>query len=178
MGKLANLVVVEGKTYFSKGAKWWSRGLKDALFNTSSTETKKGSAQRRKRIRKRRRKENCIGTTFRAKGFGKPSRRTLYRVQAVDSFLPDEILTGHDLLVQGGKIAALAPDLKPKAPPGCKIVEGRFNPLTPGLIDCHTHAMILGRVNESTMPSTAMVRIASGSIRKASICQLAGGLTA
>ena len=61
---------------------------------------------------------------------------------------------------KGGKIAALAPDLKPKAPPGCKIVEGRGKHLTPGLIDCHSHAMILGRVNESTMPSTAMVRIA------------------
>ena len=89
-------------------------------------------------------------------------------------------MSGHDLLVQEGKIAALAPDLKPKAPPGCKIVEGRGKHLTPGLIDCHSHAMILGRVNESTMPSTAMVRIADV-INSESINierQLAGGLTA
>ena len=52
--------------------------------------------------------------------------------------------------------------------------------LTPGIIDCHSHSMILGRVNESTLPSTAMVRIADV-VNSESINierQLAGGVTA
>ena len=31
--------------------------------------------------------------------------------------------------------------------------------ITPGIIDCHSHSMILGDVNEGTLPSSAMVRI-------------------
>ena len=31
--------------------------------------------------------------------------------------------------------------------------------VTPGLIDCHSHSMILGGVNEGTLPSSAMCRI-------------------
>jgi N-acetylglucosamine-6-phosphate deacetylase len=51
--------------------------------------------------------------------------------------------------------------------------------VTPGIIDCHSHSDILGLVNESTLPSTAMVRIRdvvnseSPNIRR----QLAGGVT-
>jgi N-acetylglucosamine-6-phosphate deacetylase len=51
--------------------------------------------------------------------------------------------------------------------------------ITPGIIDCHSHAMILGRVNESTLPSTAMVRI-EDVINSESVNierQLAGGVT-
>ncbi|MEO5803733.1 MAG: amidohydrolase family protein [Verrucomicrobiota bacterium] len=51
--------------------------------------------------------------------------------------------------------------------------------LTPGLIDCHSHSAILGNVNESTLPSTAMVRI--GDVVNSETDnlhqQLAGGLT-
>ena len=51
--------------------------------------------------------------------------------------------------------------------------------LTPGLIDCHSHSAILGNVNESSLPSTAMVRIGdvvnpeTDNLHK----ELAGGLT-
>ena len=47
------------------------------------------------------------------------------------------------------------------------------------LIDCHNHSMILGGVNEATLPSTAMVRI--GDVVNSETDhihqQLAGGLT-
>ena len=51
--------------------------------------------------------------------------------------------------------------------------------MTPGLIDCHSHSMILGGVNEATLPSTAMVRIADvvNSETENIYRQLAGGLT-
>ena len=51
--------------------------------------------------------------------------------------------------------------------------------ITPGLIDAHSHAAILGAVNEPTLPSTAMVRIGDvvNSETKNISEQLAGGLT-
>lgn len=38
-------------------------------------------------------------------------------------------------------------------------IDGRGLHVTPGIIDCHSHATILGNVNEGGLPSTAMVRI-------------------
>jgi imidazolonepropionase-like amidohydrolase len=51
--------------------------------------------------------------------------------------------------------------------------------ITPGLIDAHSHSMILGGVNEGTLPSTAMVRIGDvvNSETRNIQDQLAGGLT-
>jgi imidazolonepropionase-like amidohydrolase len=60
------------------------------------------------------------------------------------------------------------------------IIDGQGKHITPGLIDAHSHAMILGGVNESTLPSTAMVRVADvvNSETDNIYQQLAGGLTA
>jgi len=51
--------------------------------------------------------------------------------------------------------------------------------ITPGLIDAHSHTAILGAVNESTLPSSAMCRIGDvvNSETKNIYEQLAGGLT-
>jgi imidazolonepropionase-like amidohydrolase len=51
--------------------------------------------------------------------------------------------------------------------------------ITPGLIDAHSHSAILGAVNESTLPSTAMVRIGDvvNSETRNIQDELAGGLT-
>ena len=51
--------------------------------------------------------------------------------------------------------------------------------ITPGLIDCHSHSMIMGGVNEGTLPSTSMVRVADviNSESETIHQQLAGGLT-
>jgi N-acetylglucosamine-6-phosphate deacetylase len=60
-----------------------------------------------------------------------------------------------------------------------QVINGTGLHVTPGLIDAHSHSMILGGVNEPTLPSTAMVRIGdvinseSPTIHQ----QLAGGLT-
>ena len=90
------------------------------------------------------------------------------------------ILTGQDLLIQNGKILSIGKNLEGQLPEDSKIIEGKGKHLTPGIIDCHSHAMILGGVNESTLPSTAMVRIADV-VNSESInleWQLAGGVTA
>jgi len=58
-------------------------------------------------------------------------------------------------------------------------IDGTGLHITPGLIDCHSHAAILGNVNEPTLPSTAMVRIGDvvNSETRNLRDQLAGGLT-
>jgi len=87
------------------------------------------------------------------------------------------ILEQADLLVRDGRIAALGTDLD--APPGALEIDATGMHVTPGIIDAHSHAAIIGGVNEATDISTAQVRIADV-IDAESINiyrQLAGGVT-
>ena len=54
-----------------------------------------------------------------------------------------------DLLVRGGKIAAIGRDLV--APAGVTVLEADGLFVMPGLVDCHSHAAIEGGVNEGTL---------------------------
>ena len=58
-------------------------------------------------------------------------------------------------------------------------IDGRGLHITPGLIDAHSHTAIVGAVNESSLPSTAMVRIGDvvNSETKNIFEQLGGGVT-
>ena len=86
-----------------------------------------------------------------------------------------------DILMVGGKIRAVDKGLGLRSdyegPPW--VIDGRGLHVTPGLIDCHSHTAILGAVNESSLPSTAMVRV-SDVLNSETVClyeQLAGGVT-
>lgn len=93
---------------------------------------------------------------------------------------PRGILENAGLLIANGRIVAVG-DLPPreKWPDGVLHIDGTGLHVTPGLIDCHSHAMILGGVNEATLPSTAMVRISDVVNPDAPTIhqQLGGGLT-
>ena len=90
---------------------------------------------------------------------------------------PQGILPRADLLVEGGRIQAVGSSLA--TGPAVQEIDGTGLHVTPGILDCHSHSMILGAVNEATLPSTAMVRIGdvvnseSENIHQ----QLAGGTT-
>lgn len=90
---------------------------------------------------------------------------------------PQGTLEGADLLVQGGRVAGVGYDLE--APPGALVIDATGHHVTPGIIDCHSHAFVQGGVNEGTRSCTAQVRIAdvidaqSVNIYR----QLAGGVT-
>jgi N-acetylglucosamine-6-phosphate deacetylase len=86
-------------------------------------------------------------------------------------------LTNAELLVSGGKILSVG-NLSAQATNAFVIdAAGQF--LSAGIIDCHSHTAILGAVNESTLPSTAMVRIRDvvNSETVNIYEQLAGGVT-
>jgi imidazolonepropionase-like amidohydrolase len=86
-----------------------------------------------------------------------------------------------DLLIVGGKIQAIGTDLKAPSQFGetAVVIDGAGKHVTPGLIDAHNHSMILGAVNEGTLPCSAMVRVADvvNSETAHIYRQLAGGLT-
>ena len=88
------------------------------------------------------------------------------------------VLEQADIVVRDGSIRAVGTDLN--APAGALEIDGSGMHVTPGIIDAHSHAAIIGGVNEATDISTAQVRIADV-IDAESINiyrQLAGGVTA
>ena len=90
---------------------------------------------------------------------------------------PLGILRGADLLVRGGKIAAVGKNLT--APANAVVIDGTGRHVAPGIVDEHSHSAILGNVNECTNSVTCEVRIGdvvnseSANIYR----QLAGGTT-
>jgi len=70
---------------------------------------------------------------------------------------PQGTLEHADLVVRGGKIAAVGRHLA--TPAGATVIEGSGKSVAPGIIDCHSHSAILGDVNECTNSVTAEVRI-------------------
>jgi len=91
---------------------------------------------------------------------------------------PQGRIEGADLLIRGGKIAAVGENLS--APPGAVVVDAAGKHVTAGLIDAHSHIAVEGSVNEGSDIVTAEVRIADvlDSEDVDIYRQLAGGLTA
>ncbi|MFN2334329.1 MAG: hypothetical protein ABR550_07895, partial [Wenzhouxiangellaceae bacterium] len=87
------------------------------------------------------------------------------------------IIEQADLLIRDGRIRSLGKDLS--APADALEIDADGMHVTPGIIDAHSHAAIIGGVNEATDISTAQVRI-EDVIDSESINiyrQLAGGVT-
>jgi imidazolonepropionase-like amidohydrolase len=65
-------------------------------------------------------------------------------------------LQNSDILIRGGKIAAVGQNLS--APNNARVVDATGKYVMPGIIDCHSHTMI-DAVNELTYSVTSMARI-------------------
>ena len=93
---------------------------------------------------------------------------------------PDGIIRGGMLYIVDGKVQMVGPNASVSLPEDIMEIDAKGKHITPGLIDCHSHTGISGGVNEGTLSSTAMVRIADV-INPDSVAwyrELAGGLTA
>ncbi|MDB6022905.1 MAG: amidohydrolase [Pedosphaera sp.] len=92
---------------------------------------------------------------------------------------PQGILTNADLLIVDGKVNKVGTVSGDFQNSQTLTIDGTGLHVTPGLIDCHSHSAILGEVNESTLPSSAMVRIGDvvNSESENLYEELAGGLT-
>jgi imidazolonepropionase-like amidohydrolase len=91
---------------------------------------------------------------------------------------PQGTLQGADLLVTAGKVTAVGRGLA--VPKGATVIDGTGLHVAPGIIDEHSHAAILGNVNECTNSVTCEVRIQDvvNSESPNIYRQLAGGVTA
>jgi Imidazolonepropionase and related amidohydrolases len=91
---------------------------------------------------------------------------------------PEGILTNANMLVSGGRIQQVG-FFKAEPGPDTMVIDAAGLHLTPGIVDCHSHAAILGDGNETGWPSTSMVRISDvlNSESESLYRQLAGGVT-
>ncbi|HNR18767.1 MAG TPA: amidohydrolase family protein [Bacteroidia bacterium] len=70
------------------------------------------------------------------------------------------ILQNTDVLIQNGKIAAVAKNLDASKYPGVEVVDATDKHISAGIIDEHSHIAATGEVNECTQSVTSEVRIA------------------
>lgn len=178
-GKLANLFVLNGESYFSENIAIHSTWIRGKPFIHTVKDTNKAEKKDNNSTEPT---EDQLLATFPSsdrKLIEKPSS-TLFTNATIWTCSEQGLLKKGELLVKNGKIVAIGKKIKEVDRTKIKVVNAQGKHLTPGIIDCHSHAMILGRVNESTLPSTAMVRI-DDVINSESINierQLAGGITA
>lgn len=180
-GRVANLTVVAGD-YFDPEAPVravWVAGRPfefpaPAAPKTNDAAAEKKQADAREQARRRVAREPLAG-----RGVITNPPAVLLRGATIWTCGPDGVLTNANLLVRDGKVQAVG-FFKTELTADTLAVDATGWHITPGIIDCHSHAMIVGSVNEGTLPSTAMVRI--GDVVNSETDnlhqQLAGGVTA
>jgi imidazolonepropionase-like amidohydrolase len=191
-GKLANLTVVQGSSYFDPKTSirevWVDGrifpvdfGKENAAASTKdkSGESKDSDSEKSKPANS----ERVARSPQEGRGpIAEPKSILLHGATLWTSGPAGRIENGAMLIVDG-RIAQVGPaPLKLEngfLADADLVLDCQGKHITPGLIDAHSHAMILGGVNEGTLPSTAMVRIADviNSETENIYRQLAGGLT-
>ena len=198
-GKIANLTIVDGKGYFDPEAKVrevWIDGrnyhaqpakdpAKEAKKEEAADKEKEVKAKAEKEKKEAELKELQTKRVARSLSEGrgpiKIEPRTepqvvLFQNATIWTCGPAGQIERGDLFIRGDKV-----DFVGHLPGGYAgpLIDATGLHITPGLIDAHSHAAILGAVNEPTLPSTAMVRIGDvvNSETKNIYEQLAGGLT-
>jgi len=89
-------------------------------------------------------------------GNNQPSQELLIKNATIMTASKGNIENG-SILIRNGKIVAIGKNVT--AGPNAKVIDATGKYVTPGIIDCHSHTMIDGGVNEGTLSVTAMVRI-------------------
>jgi len=202
-GKVANLTLTTAAGYFEPEAKLlgvWIQGepflqppepasRKEVNPSGMASDSAKDGANPSKATDEKKTDKKKELRELAAHRVARPPRHTVAAEDRPESVLlksvtlwtggPAGILTNASLLVSGGKIIAVGLSNTVSAPVGTLELDLPGLHVTPGLIDCHSHSMILGGVNEATLPSTAMCRIGDVVNSEASAIheQLAGGLT-
>ena len=195
-GKIANLTIVEGTNYFQPDARIrevWIDGRmypnKPALEReksdtgerkTENAEKKPAATNRVDTLKtdpKSRaiRGERLASAPSAGRGVLAEPDSVLVRGATVWTCGPQGILKDADIAFAGGRVKAIGKNL----PSAATVIDGKGKHVTPGLLDAHNHSMILGAVNEGSIPSSAMVRVTDVvNSETANIYrQLAGGLT-
>ena len=197
-GKIANLTVVEGAGYFDAEAKVKQVWIDGVVFETQppkpvvakapstkpaepkaeAKDTKKADADKKKADLTALQKLRLAQPPNASRGPLAAPKSVLIQNATVWTCGPQGTLTNANVLIIGGKVQQVG-YFKAQLSADTLVIDATGQHLTPGLIDCHSHTAILGGVNEGSLPSTAMVRIADvvNSETENLYQQLAGGLT-
>ena len=152
-----------------------------AKKTSEATEEKPGKKDKKQEQARELQKKRVARSPAEGRGPLVEPKSVLIRGATIWTCGPGGRLDNADLLVTDGKIKSVGKNLPaPSNDSTTVIIDGQGLHVTPGLIDCHSHTAILGAVNESTLPSTAMVRIHDvvNSETENLYQQLAGGVTA
>lgn len=169
-GKLANLTIFEKGRAFDAESKVREVWIEGRQFLSPIRESKKAVA-------KPARDELTAAAAQQDRGPLITPDAVLVKNATLWTCGPQGTLSQADLLIVNGKIKAIGTGLA--APKDAHVIDLPGVHVSPGLIDCHSHSMIMGGVNEGTLPSSAMVRVADvvNSETETIHQQLAGGLT-
>ena len=181
-GWIANLTIVEGDTYFdpaNKVREVWIDGRRQVPEVSPRKPDKK--KQEKPELAKLQAERKARHPSDDRGAIEQPDA-ILIENGIVWTCGPSGVLTNTAVFIVGDSIRAVGAG----AATAAKSFKGRVHRIdatgkhvTPGLIDCHSHTAILDWVNESSLPSTAMVGIVDviNSETENLFQQLAGGLT-
>jgi len=170
-GKLANLTVVENGGYFDEKARVREVWIDGRLFPAALKDDKGGKDAKVER------KTLTAAPAQKVRGPLLSPKAVWIKNATIWTCGPQGRVENAGLLIVDGKVKAIGSI--DQAPEGAHVIDLPGIHVTPGLIDCHSHSMIMGGVNEGTLPSTAMVRVGDvvNSESETIHQQLAGGLT-
>ncbi|HIL25320.1 MAG TPA: hypothetical protein EYG19_07965, partial [Verrucomicrobia bacterium] len=180
-GKLANLTIVNGDSWFKPENEIDSVWIEGRRFENHSTKSDKDEQEKQDG----KNGDDAKPTPRIAKSpdaFRGPlmsPKNVIIQNATIWTCGPEGVITNGSIRIANGRIVEVGRTLSPPESFDGIVIGAKGMHVTPGLIDCHSHSMILGGVNEGTLPSTAMVRIGdvvnseTGNIYR----QLAGGLT-
>ncbi|MFA6544821.1 MAG: amidohydrolase family protein [Limisphaerales bacterium] len=153
-------------------------GTANVASNTGKGDTKKADADKKKSDLAAVQKLRVAQPPNASRGPLLTPKSVFIRNASVWTCGPQGTLTNASVLISGGKVRQVG-HFKAELSHDTLVIDASGKHVTPGLIDCHSHTAILGDVNEASLPSTAMVRIADvvNSETENLFQQLAGGLT-
>lgn len=170
-GKLANLTVVENGGYFDEKARVREVWIDGRLFPAALKDDKSSKDAKEER------KTLTAAPSQQDRGPLLTPKAIWIKNATIWTSGPKGRIENAGMLVVDGKVKAVGSI--DQAPKDAHVIDLPGIHVTPGLIDCHSHSMIMGGVNEGTLPSTAMVRVSDvvNSESETIHQQLAGGLT-
>ena len=182
-GKLAHLTVVDKGRYFDEDASVRAVWIDGREFLPPIKDEKKKDADAKpdakKKDKEALRAQLTAAPAQKDRGPLIAPKAVFIKSATIWTSGPQGRIENASLLIVDGKIRAIGSIAAADIPSDAHVIDQPGIHITPGLIDCHSHSMILGGVNEGTLPSTAMVRIGDVVNSEAETIhqQLAGGLT-